>query len=538
MTKQTRHVLGEWVLRGTLVARSPLAVASGEAGSTTDQACARDGLGRLIIPGSALAGIVRPTYEGRDAWGSQALASLLYVEDAVASHSPPVEVRDGVAIDRRTGTAAEHLLYSREVVPVGTSFAWTLRVEAVVRPEEALSKEDAEAWLTEIAHELGRGRELGARTTAGLGRVQLTDATLEWLGTGNREDLLALLSGKASPAQKVDLSGAASSRLVVTVPWRARSPLLVSVAFNGLADRLPQTATKPESDGKEPAAQPYLVVPGTSWKGALRSRAEWIVRTMTGEDAPAHLDAQLAQDLGPVGRLFGRPPVKTRQEGEVVRQPGSRGAARLAEVYSTKPIAGWREALAALAVRTKKSDDAETRLGARIKAAEAVAGTGRLRINDHVAISRWTGGADEGKLFATVAPLPDPEGADPAGADPGGEPMPGSWEPLVVEVDLDRLGTDAEAKSAVYLLALVLRDLAEGWVGIGYGSTRGYGEVSAELGDIDFAFPADTPPAEGRASFTLASFFSDAALRAPFEKAWRSEIAALTPSPAAPGGDR
>jgi len=533
MTKQTRHVVGEWVLRGTLVARSPLAVASGEAGSTTDQACARDGLGRLIIPGSALAGIVRPTFEQLPAWGSQALASLLYVEDAVASHSPPVEVRDGVAIDRRTGTAAEHLLYSREVVPVGTSFAWTLRVEAVDRSEGALSKDDAKAWLTQIAQELGCGRELGARTTAGLGRVQLTSATLVWLGTGNRNDLLALLSGKASPAQKVDLSGAASSRLVVTVPWRARSPLLVSVAFNGLADRLPQTATKPESDGKEPAAQPYLVVPGTSWKGALRSRAEWIVRTVTGVDAPPHLDAQLAQDLGPVGRLFGRPPVKTRQEAEEIRHPGSRGAARLAEVYSTEAIAGWREALAALAVRTKKSDDVETRLGARIKAAEAVAGTGRLRINDHVAISRWTGGADEGKLFATVAPLPDPEAADP-----GGAPTPGSWEPLVVEVDLDRLGTDAEAQSSVYLLALVLRDLAEGWVGIGYGSTRGYGEVSAALGDIAFAFPAGSTLAKGSASFTLAFFFSDADLRAPFEKAWRSEITALTPSPAAPGGDR
>jgi CRISPR/Cas system CSM-associated protein Csm3 (group 7 of RAMP superfamily) len=532
MTKQTRHVVGEWVLRGTLVARSPLAVASGEAGSTTDQACARDGLGRLIIPGSALAGIVRPTFEQLPAWGSQALASLLYVEDAVASHSPPVEVRDGVAIDRRTGTAAEHLLYSREVVPVGTSFAWTLRVEAVDRPEGALSKEDAEAWLTQIAHELGRGRELGARTTAGLGRVQLTNATLEWLGTGNREDLLALLSGKAPPAGKVDLSGAASSRLVVTVPWRARSPLLVSVAFNGLADRLPQTAARAVAGSDRVSAEPYLVIPGTSWKGALRSRAEWIVRTVTGEDAPPHLDAQLAQDLGPVGRLFGRPPVKTQQDGEVVRHPGSRGAARLAEVYSTEAIAGWREALAALAVRTKKSDDAETRLGARIKAAQAVAGTGRLRINDHVAISRWTGGADEGKLFATVAPLPDPESADR-----GGAPTQGSWEPLVVEVDLDRLGTEAEARSAVYLLALLLRDVAEGWVGIGYGSTRGYGEVSAELKDIAFAFPAGSTLAEGSASFTLASFFSDAALRAPFEEAWRSEIATLTPSPAS-GGDR
>lgn len=171
MTRQTRHVLGEWVLRGTLVARSPLAIASGDAGSTTDQACARDGLGQLIIPGSALAGILRPAFEDSSAWGGLALASLLYVEDAVAVRSPRVEVRDGVAIDRRSGTAAEHLLYSREVVPVGTAFALTLRVEAVDRPNGALTKDDAKGWLTTIARDLARGRELGARTTAGLGRI-------------------------------------------------------------------------------------------------------------------------------------------------------------------------------------------------------------------------------------------------------------------------------------------------------------------------------------------------------------------------------
>lgn len=542
MTKQTRHVLGEWVLRGTLVARSPLAIGSGEAGSITDQACARDGLGRLIIPGSALAGIVRPAFERFPAWGSQALASLLYVEDAVAVRSRPVEVRDGVAIDRRTGTAAEHLLYSREVVPVGTLFAWTVRVEAVDRPDGALTKDDARDWLTTIALDFGRGRELGARTTAGLGRVQLTDASLAWLGTGSRADLLALLSDMPAPEEKIKLPEAKSSRLVVTVPWRARSPLLVSVAFNGLVDRLPQTADKLEAGqsgsapaaspgGQEPAPDPYLVIPGTSWKGALRSRAEWIVRTVTNTDAPTHLDAQLAQDLGPVGRLFGRPPTKGRQHGVVVRQPGSRGAARLAEVYSTAPIQGWQEALAALAVRTDKSDDLAKRLGVRIKAAQAVARTKRLRINDHVAISRWTGGADDGKLFATVAPLPDPESLpDPEAAPP--------WDPLLIEVDLDRLGTAAEARSAVYLLALLLRDLAEGWVGIGYGSTRGYGEVTAELEQVVFAFPSGSTLTEGSSSFALASFFSNAALRSPFEEAWQAEIRTLTSSLAALGGDR
>lgn len=364
------------------------------------------------------------------------------------------------------------------------------------------------------------------------------NASMVWLGTGSREDLLALLSDEPPREEPVHLEEEGPSRLVITVPWRARSPLLVSVAFNGLADRIPQTADKRELDrshvapsassmGQEPPADPYLVLPGTSWKGALRSRAEWIVRTVTGTDAPTHLEAQLAQELGPVGRLFGRPPLKESKNGEVVRQPGSRGAARLAEVYSSAPIKGWREAQAALAVRTEKSDDVQKRLGARIEAAQAVARTERLRINDHVAISRWTGGADEGKLFATVAPLPDPEDASDERA----------WDPLLVEVNLDRLGTPTEVRSAVYLLALLLRDLAEGWIGIGYGSTRGYGEVTADLEEISFAFPSRSTLA-GQSTFTLASFFSDAGVRAPFEQAWQAEIQTLTPTAADTGGAR
>ncbi len=527
----TRHVLGEYILRGTLVARSPLALATGDAGALTDQSCARDGLGRLIIPGSAVAGILRPTFEADAQWGSQDRASLLYVEDAVALDAPPPEVRDGVAIDRRTGAASEHLLYSREVVPAGTRFEVTLRVEVVDRDKGALSKEDAKSWLTAIARDLAQGRDFGARTSAGLGRVHLREATVTWLGTGDREGLLAVLSGDTQNPEAIDLDAGAASRLVVTVPWRACSPLLVSVAFNGLVDRIPQTTTPafPEESADGLPAAPHLVIPGTSWKGALRSRAEWIVRTVTDQDAPEGLDTQLIQDLGPTGRLFGLPPHKVKQGSIVTRNPGSRGAMRVGEVYSRSPVMGWHAMLKALTKRTLKNDKPDNRLSTLIEAIKKVTATKLLRINDHVAISRWTGGADEGKLFATVAPLPEPEGT------PASER---AWDPLIIEVDLSRLGDDAEVKSSVYLLALLLRDLADGWIGIGHGSTRGYGEVVANPEDIQFTFPSGSEASTGLQEFTLESFFASDALNRPFKDAWRTEIARLTPPQADFGGDR
>jgi len=508
-------LIGEYVLTGELVNRSALAVGSGEAGPDTDMACLRDGLGRLVIPGSALAGVLHPSDDPDRRWGGEKLASLVYVEDAPATAAAPLETRDGVGIDRVSGTASPGVLYAREVVPPGTRFAFELRVEAVDRGPElpTLTREDAKDWIKTVATQLVSGTRLGSSTSTGLGEVRLDPKTvdLRWRGMGTRRDLLALLAGDAE-TEDLRLAASASSTLLITVEWNPASPLLVSVPMNGLVDRLPQTT------GSGPTTR--LVIPGASIKGVLRARAEKIVRTFTGAPAAGTLIDQMAADLGPVQRLFGRPP--TGQGA--ARTKGQRGAATVGEVHSPV-VPGFADALATLAVRVTTSANATAaqrqvqKAKPRADAIRKLADT-PLRITPHVAISRWTGGADDGKLFATLAPGPWFGRRDDRATD--------TWDPITLDVDLDRLGEPDQILSALRLLSLVLIDLAEGWIGPGYATSRGYGEISADQATIRFAFPAAVPPVlsdfAGK-TLTLPDFLAEAGR--PLSLAWRNELATL-----------
>lgn len=470
----SRAIIGEYVLTGALVADSALAIGSGEEGAHADMSCIRDGQGRWIIPGSTLAGAFRAECEKLTAWGSKEFASQLYFEDAIRSSGPDQdEVRDGVGIDRRTGTAAPTALYTREVIPVDTRFNWELRLE-VTDTKGGPDRAAARDWLQAIAGRLAAGVAIGAATSAGLGTVRLDGHRLQWIGIGDRTELLAYLSGTETSENLQVAPTAPANHLRITCRWRACGPLLVSVPVNGLVDRLPQTTRKGARENV------HLVIPGTSIKGALRSRAEWIVRTVTGEVAPARFLDQM-DDRGVIGQLFGRPPNGRGRN----RTRGVRGALRVHEVLSKQQVANrasWTNIVQKLMI-TRPGGAGDDRLTARARARKQASDAlsaqgGRLRINDHVAISRWTGGADEGKLFATVAPLPGDKDF---------------WEQMVFDIDLGRFASALDVDRAMLVLAVLLRDLTEGWIGIGYGTTRGYGEVTALPEDIQWGFSATLP---------------------------------------------
>ncbi len=101
--------------------------------------------------------------------GAPWLASKVLVKDLMVQKGTwfgrYVE-RDGVAIDRDTGTAGERLLYSFEAVPPGTEFAFEMVVENATKPEQGL------ALLGLREFEEGRVA-LGGGSSRGLGRVKL-----------------------------------------------------------------------------------------------------------------------------------------------------------------------------------------------------------------------------------------------------------------------------------------------------------------------------------------------------------------------------
>jgi CRISPR-associated RAMP protein (TIGR02581 family) len=217
----------------------------------TDQPVLRDAAGRPFIPGSSLKGALRsyleawvrgtlppdlqdedlrrfacdPTGDAAQAWcvttdrmaalreaeGTAAditeavceescLLCLTFGSAWLASHvrvpDLPVvpetwlgqfEVRDGVAIDRDKGTAADGRLYDYEVVPAGTAFVFELVGENLADWQRGL------VWMGIVA--LTRGAiALGGYTRRGLGWVELAE---DYALTGAGEaDLMALLAGR------------------------------------------------------------------------------------------------------------------------------------------------------------------------------------------------------------------------------------------------------------------------------------------------------------------------------------------------------
>lgn len=213
------HVLRRRVrLQGTLTTRTALRIGAGSGGldDAVDLPVLRDGQGYPVIPGASLKGVLRSTLEGivrgaggtpggplaaRGLWsceplakgcghhsgggreqvdtgahcalcrlfGSQVVASHVRISDAMMSRredTPPIELRDGVSIDRDLGTVHPGQKYDFQVVSPGTAFALELFADNVDDAQLGLLM----AGFDQIAEGFSA---IGGFTSRGLGRVDL-----------------------------------------------------------------------------------------------------------------------------------------------------------------------------------------------------------------------------------------------------------------------------------------------------------------------------------------------------------------------------
>jgi CRISPR/Cas system CSM-associated protein Csm3 (group 7 of RAMP superfamily) len=473
-------------VRGTLRALTALRVGGWGSAVDADLVVARDGLGRVVIPGTSLAGALRAWLGSVSAPGGGALFSLaalgkvfgdlelhsqqgevcrIRVDDAVTDGETVVEIRDGVGIDRGTGTAAAGVLYQHEVVPAGTRFA--VRNIAEEAGDDAERVEEA---LDLLVTGLAEGHvEIGAARTRGLGGARLEDIQRTRVDLTDRSQVLAWLCGQAGatpaaghaadsasesepvpdpdpdpgPGSGSESRTLADGRLGIEITWSAVTPVMVQASTvnepNPEHGRAVDTVPL-RTAGTEPGDSARLLLPGSSIKGVVRSHAERIVRTLRNiDELPGRLLDQLNDErLTVVGALF----------GTAGGYPGS-DPARSKEHQPTGPERDGRRG--ALSVR----DCLGTSLAERVVT--------------HVAVDRWTGGAAENLLFCVQ---------EPAAAD---------WEPIRMSLDVRRASRaeDADGAQALALLLLVLRDLADGWLALGFGGTRGRGSI--EVSQVVFS---------------------------------------------------
>jgi CRISPR/Cas system CSM-associated protein Csm3 (group 7 of RAMP superfamily) len=547
---------------GTLEARTAVHVGSGEGSEVADLLLRRDAAGNIVIPGTAIAGALRalltrlaPRFKGvevcRALWPGEArdkvknkgcgcavcrlmgdvepsdegeervAASRLLVFNARLLKGELPMIRDSVGIDRGTGAAARRTAakYDLEVIPAGARFE--LRVELREPPEGGTPETDERLLAAALGEWRARRLALGGDVGRGLGAFDLTGLHYYERDLDTPDALMAFLradkpwefaeDGLPSHVQEVtsqlwqwlketDIEGMAEvldqawkriqgecketisrARIPVTTGWaaweftlQAKGPFLThdttTAGLRGF-DHAPLLSKM--DDWQHP------VLSGSSLRGVLRSHAERIARTLASHQAKAMNDAAVDHFLrhcpacDPLARRLEATDCHTALE--------SCDSLLHYEVGHPENKEAQREDLC-LACQLFGSARNGSRL--RVEDAPFTGGKPVYKMLDFLAVDRFTGGGAEHLKFDALA----------------------LWKPAFKV----RLWLEDPADWELGWLTLVLRDLAEGWLRVGFGAAKGFGEVTITGGIFQQAtLPAGKLPEGAESVFTVESFSLD-----------------------------
>ena len=360
--------------------------------------------------------------------------------------------RMGIAIDRYWGAAGDTALFEHEYVPAGRPLTLTITAQAGSMPEnrpddpaapfggvsecQPVTEDDVERLFSIILGVLKSERvSFGGRRNAGWGRVRpikQSDSERFWVLTGaplgTRDGLLSWLGNDCGEdmSERIEpIECGEPDRVRINIGWNSPTGILVAdPRLSRVESSDERNDPRDEDDPDEivparhlrsgPEENALIVLPGSSVRGALRSRASRIARTILAtrhasvdDWSDTNVHDQLAHDPDLVQRLFG--------------STERRGALTVLDTLASS--------------------------------------NGSTRLITHNAGDRWTGGVAEGTLY-------------------GEEVHDAEWDDIVLELDLEALFKDDNRRRAAWcLLGLVLAELAAGTLPLGSRGTRGLGQV-------------------------------------------------------------
>lgn len=506
-----RKIHSRYKISGTLIAKSPIHVGGLGGNADTDLALAINGKGEYYIPGTSLAGALRAWMETINPkttnylWGFQdknnqgesiGHASFILVEDAVIKlpENMTQEIRDGVAIDRHLGTAVERMKFDRAILPREAKIPIKLTLER----ETKLTEEEWQKYQSQFALLLNALQEevisIGAATTRGLGRVKLYDLNITEEKLLERTGIQAILLNQ--PSSNItnqflgDVKNAqpiSPASLEIKIHWQPISSVMVKAESEGIAvDILPLVSGLDSSV--------TFVLPGSSIKGSLRSQAERIVRTVLQKETPIWLNSDdssqqpeiFAQqiDLSLVNTIFG----SSAKFDSEKKQLGYKSSLSVDDCFANIPIRvdDWAN------IENATKENRHVKDGTLENNLRDALNNANLQDTQqafHVGIDRWTSAAADGYLYSRI------------------EPMGFSWQPINLSLNLSRLKQNNELQDhqdnhrsknsdtdntqkldlkpkneleyypSLTLLLLVLRDLMESKIPLGFGTNRGMGGI-------------------------------------------------------------
>lgn len=302
-------IQGKYILKGKIQLLSPLLIGKGVE-DHSDNDIILDSSGQPFIPATSFIGVlrhhIRPQnnkYEKElnNFWGyteytkDEGVGSIVKCSDLICiSESPFIKVRDGIRMDTKKGIVDDQGKFDYEVVDRNTLFNLKMEIDYY----NAQEKEFIKKMLATICNELENDKvSIGAKTNSGLGKIRLIDkeifefdfynnktGVLQWLKQEYKNPLTKLAE------EPITLKGQEFS-------INAHFDLKNSLIIRSYSDESHLSdATHIRSGGD-------YVIPGSSLKGAIRSRAERILNTLNPQKTE-----------GVLNKLFGN---KEHQKGKV-----------------------------------------------------------------------------------------------------------------------------------------------------------------------------------------------------------------------------
>jgi CRISPR/Cas system CSM-associated protein Csm3 (group 7 of RAMP superfamily) len=310
-----RPVVTRWTITGELILETATHF-GGDVGDVADMVLIRDSrTGGPVLAGTSIAGALRSHladvlggYRSREDMRVAHLFGTARGDD-LGTQSPlivfdslgmlpdrhTVEIRDGVQIDAKLGTAEEHKKFDLEVLPAGTSFP--IRFDLVV------SKPDDETELLTLLVAALAGLSdgeiaLGARRSRGLGAVHAAKWQATRLDLSSREGWITWLladgsapsaerGGQVNDVREACVQALGESALAEVQDCRRRLLINAEITSIGglLVRSVPAVPDAPDVAHLRSAGR--SVLPGTAVAGVLRKQALRIAHVVRGEKSDA-----------------------------------------------------------------------------------------------------------------------------------------------------------------------------------------------------------------------------------------------------------
>lgn len=282
-------VVGKILITGDLVLKSPLLIGDG-AGETSDNFrdihVLRNHDDKPFIPGTSLCGVLRdwlgsvaPEFVTKIFGDLDEMQSSIQLDDIVLKDGDII-ARDGVRIDGVTGTGIKGGKFDFEVVERGASgkirLLITLRgthVDQKIFDAQNYSLNEIIKVIARLLKKLQDGIRLGALTSKGFGLVVVENLNANIYDFRKKSDVIAWLLEKTSPhkiSPSTEKNSASEKDFVVDANFKFNSSFIIRDYDVNVADKENNVSAITMKSGKD------FVIPGTSLKGILRHRAEYI----------------------------------------------------------------------------------------------------------------------------------------------------------------------------------------------------------------------------------------------------------------------